>query len=329
MARSIDVVTIGELLYVLRAPHQGTLERTKMLECLSGGAEGNVVIGLSRLGLQTAFVSKVRDNFIGRTLVDDLKSFDVDTRCIILDDTGRMGIMFVELGSPPRPNNIVYDREGASITHLKPEEVDWAYFRSAKNFYFSGISPALGENCRQTLLKAVHEAKAAKMKIFYDVNFRSKLWSYSEARRFLMTIIDDIDVLFIQLSDAEKMFQTRGQPGEKARELKRRLGVNTLVLTLGPEGAAVAGDVELFKKAFPTQPTNRLGVGDSFVAGFMYGYLKGDVESALEYGTAMAAIKSTIPNENRPLITKKQVEDLIASQDAENILRNSSHSIIR
>jgi 2-dehydro-3-deoxygluconokinase len=329
VASTIDLITIGELLYVLRAPHHGTLERTRTLECLCGGAEANVAIGLSRLGLKTAFVSKVKDNFIGRTLVDNLKSFDVNAQGILFTLEGRMGIMFVELGSPPRPNTIIYDREGASITLLRPEDVDWRFFSSARHFYFSGITPALGANCRSTLLRAVNEAKAAGMSIFYDVNFRSKLWTYAEARQFLIRIINDIHVLFIRPEDAEAMFDVKGDTSEAARKLKEKLGVALIVLTLGPSGAALAGEKDLFKKAIPTLSMNRLGVGDSFVAGFIYGYLTGSMESALEYGTAMAALKTTIPNENLPLITRVQIEELLSALNRKGNAGDSSHEIIR
>lgn len=316
MKKSIDVVTMGELLYVLRAPHNGTLERSRTLECLCGGAEGNVVVGLSRLGLKTAYMSKVLDNFIGRTLVDDLRSHGVDTQGILFCHGGRMGILFIELGTQPRPNLNVYDREGTSILSLYPDECDWNLFRRARHFYFSGITAALHENCRRVLERAVREAKEEGMKVFFDLNFRSKLWSYDQARVFLENIAHSVDVLFVRQEDMGPLCSLEGDPGDMASRLRQRFGCEAVVLTQGVEGAVVAlPDRIATRKAIFTLSVNRIGVGDSFVAGFIYGYTCKDVDTALAYGTAMAALKTTIPNENRPIILLRQVEKLIASLD--------------
>lgn len=316
MKKSIDVVTMGELLYVLRVPHCGTLERSRTLECLCGGAEGNVAVGLSRLGLKTAYMSKVRDNFIGRTLVDDLRSHGVDTQGILFCREGRMGILFIELGTPPRSNLNVYDREGASILSLHPDECDWHLFRRARHFYFSGITAALNENCRRILERAVREAREEGMKVFFDLNFRSKLWSYDQARVFLENIAHSVDVLFVRQEDMGPLFSLAGDPGDMASRLQQRFGCEAVVLTQGAERVVAAlPDRIASRKAILTQSLNRIGVGDSFVAGFIYGYTCKDVDTALAYGTAMAALKTTIPNENRPIISLWQVEKLIASLD--------------
>jgi 2-dehydro-3-deoxygluconokinase len=318
------------LLLVLRAPNYGTLERSKSLECLCGGAEGNVVAGLSSLGLTTAYISRVRDNFIGRTLVDELSSHRVDTEGILFCQKGRMGILFIELGVPPRPNMNVYDREGATILNLLPEDVNWDLFRRAHHFYFSGITAALGEDCRRVLVRAVEEAKAVGMKVFFDLNFRSKLWSYEQARTFLETVAPRIDVFFIRQEDARPMFDMEDKPGEIASSLRQQFGFEAVVLTLGGEGAVVALSTKILsREAVPTQFLNRIGVGDSFVAGFIYGYTQMNVESALTYGTAMAALKATIPNENRPIISRHQVEKVIASMNEASRGRKGSSDVER
>ncbi len=318
MEKTIDVVAIGELLFVLRAPQWGTLERSRTLECLCGGAEGNVVVGLSRLGLKTAYMSQVRDNFIGRTLVDDLRSHGVDTQGIRWCNEGRMGILFIELGAPPRANLNVYDRENASILSFMPDDCDWHLFHRARNFYFSGITAALGNNCRLVLERAVGEARKQGMKVFFDLNYRSKLWTYDQAGAFLESVAPSVNVLFVRQEDMEPLFSLAGSPGDMASRLRERFGSEAVVLTRGAEGAVVAlSDRVISRKAIPSLSLNRIGVGDSFVAGFLYGFIRQGAEAALAYGTAMSALKTTIPSENRPIIGLRQVERIIASVEGD------------
>jgi 2-dehydro-3-deoxygluconokinase len=154
------------------------------------------------------------------------------------------------------------------------------------------------------------------MKDFFDLNFRSKLWSYDQARAFLENIAHSVHVLFVRQEDMGPLFSLAGDPGDMASRLQQRFGCEAVVLTQGAERVVAAlPDRIASRKAILTQSVNRIGVGDSFVAGFIYGYTCKDVDTALAYGTAMAALKTTILNENRPIIILRQVEKLIASLD--------------
>jgi 2-dehydro-3-deoxygluconokinase len=314
--KRFDCLAIGDLLFVLRAPNYATLERTKILECLAGSAEPNVLTGLSRFGLKTALLSKVCDNFIGRWLVDSATSLGIDTSRIVWTNRGRMGIMYVESGAPPRASRVVYDREGSAITTLSSDEIDWEYFDLTDTFYVTGITPALGEDCRNVVQAAVKRAKTNGKRVFFDLNFRRQLWNAETARPFLDEVLPYVDVFFVKPADSREIFGTSLEPDQLADALKKRYQVPLLVISLGEQGALAYETSKYESKSFPTQVLNRFGVGDAFVAGFLYCLLtESDLQRALDFGCACAALKGTIPNENYPLLTKKQVEALLAQRE--------------
>ncbi|MFH0965470.1 MAG: sugar kinase [Planctomycetota bacterium] len=325
----IECLAIGDLLFVLRAPDLSTLERTRSLECIVGSAEINVLSGLARLGMSTGLISKACDNFIGRWLVDMVRSVGTDTSRVRWTRGGRMGIMFVERGTPPRPSRVVYDREGSAISTLTVDEVDWEYFDRAENFFVSGITPALGENCRRVVRHAIERAHDKKKRVFFDLNFRRQLWGAEEARSYVETILPLVDVLFIKPADSREVLRTSGDPDELAEELKARFGIELVVVSLGAAGAVAYRASRHMARSFDTQVVNRFGVGDAFIAGFMYRFLGGgNLDAALDYGCAAAAIKATIPNEQFLLATREEVEALVARRlgtgegaDAMEVLR--------
>ena len=309
----IDCLAIGDLLFVLRAPGMSTLERAPYLECIASSAEPNVLTGLARFGLSTALISKACTNFIGRWLVDSVRSMGIDASRVVWTETGRMGVMYTERGVPPRPSSVVYDRAGSAVTTLTVDEIDWEFFDCAATFYTSGIIPALGENCREVVRHAMQRAHTNGKRVFFDLNFRRQLWTGDVARPYIESILPFVDILFIKPGDAQEVFGTSPEPDELAQELRRSFGVELVVVSLGAEGALAYRASRHVAKSFPTQVINRFGVGDAFVAGFLYSYLtEANLDQALDYGCAAAAVKATIPNEHIPLITKEQVDALVA-----------------
>jgi len=315
--KRLDCVAVGDLLFVLRAPEFSTLERAPVLECIAGSAECNVMIGLSRLGLSTGIVAKAVDNFIGRWLVDTVRGLGVDVGGVVRTPRGRMGIMFVERGVPPRPSRSVYDREGSAITTLTADEVDWEFFDRGDNFYVSGITAALSESCRDVIRRAVARAKDNGRRVIFDLNHRRQLWGADQARPFLEEILPDVDICFMKPADANAVFAASMEPDKLAAFLKERFSIPLVVVSIGAEGAIAYDGVRHEARSFEARVINRFGVGDAFIAGFLCQYLhNADVERALEYGCATAAIKATIPNEHYPLVTREQVEQLVRQRNA-------------
>ena len=267
-----DLVTIGELLYVLRAPYPGRLEQTPTLSCHVGGAEANVAIGVTRLGWSAALVTKVTDNFIGRFAVNGVRGAGVDVSRVIWTDAGRMGLLFQELGVPPRPAESVNDRLHSAFTQLAPEEVDWTQVRAAKRLFVSGVTAALGDRPRQLVRRAVREAKSAGTQVVFDCNHRARLWSTDEARAFVAPLLDDVDVLFLKADEARSILGLAGEPAEIVERLRGDHGIEIVVLSLGGDGAIASDGTIAQAPAIPVQIVNRFGMGDAFIAGFLYGH---------------------------------------------------------
>ena len=311
----LDCVAVGDLLFVLRAPGFSTLERAPTLECIAGSAECNVMIGLARLGLSAGIVSKAVDNFIGRWLVDTVRGLGVDVGGVVQAPHGRMGIMFVERGVPPRSSQSIYDREGSAITTLTTDEVDWGFFDRGDTVYMSGITLALGAGCRTIVSHAVTRAKENGRRVLFDLNHRTQLWSADEARPCLDQILPQVDVCFMKPADAEAIFGEKMGPDSLSAFLKDRFSIPLVVVSAGAEGAVAYDDARHEARSYPAEVLNRFGVGDAFIAGFLSRYLRhSEVDEALEYGCAAAAIKATIPNQHYPLVTVEQVERLIGQR---------------
>ncbi len=310
-----DLVTIGELLYVLRAPYPGRLEQTPTLSCHVGGAEANVAIGVTRLGWSAALITKVTNNFIGRFAVNEVRGAGVDVSRVIWTDTGRMGLLFQELGVPPRPAESVNDRLHSAFTQLAPEEVDWTQVRAAKRLFVSGVTAALGDRPRQLVRRAVREAKSAGTQVVFDCNHRARLWSTDEARAFVAPLLDDVDVLFLKADEARSILGLAGEPAEIVERLRGDHGIEIVVLSLGGDGAIASDGTIAQAPAIPVQIVNRFGMGDAFIAGFLCGHASGGLRQGLDYGRALAALKATYANENFALVSRADVERLLGTMN--------------
>jgi 2-dehydro-3-deoxygluconokinase len=142
-----DLVTFGEAMLRLSPPNFGRLEQTRSLDVNPGGGEYNVAVAAARLGLRTAWVSRLPDNPLGRIVRNKAREQGVDTTAIIWASGSRMGLYFVEFGAAPRPSSVLYDRRNSAISEIKPGEVKWAQlFEGTRAFHVSGITPALSDN---------------------------------------------------------------------------------------------------------------------------------------------------------------------------------------
>ncbi|MGB2827078.1 MAG: sugar kinase, partial [Dehalococcoidales bacterium] len=179
-----DVVTFGETMVRLSPPNYRRLEQTNLLDVSIGGAEWNVAVDLSRLGISTAWVSRLTDNALGWMIRNKAREHGVDTSHITWTKGDRIGIYFVEFGATPRPSSVLYDRSNSSISQVKPGEIDWKEaLKGARWFHTSGITPALSASAAQVTAEALQAAKKAGCKVSYDLNYRGRLWTEEEARK--------------------------------------------------------------------------------------------------------------------------------------------------
>jgi len=303
-----EVVTFGETMVRLSTPGFHRLEQTTSLDMRAGGAEANVAVALSRLGTPAAYVTRLTRNPLGRFIENQIRLHGVDTSHILWTDADRVGLYFVEFGASPRASTVYYDRRDSAISRLKPGDIDWvAVFAGARHFHTSGITPALSDTCRAASVEALQVAKEAGLTVSVDLNYRSKLWSPEEARATMTDLMHYTDFLITSESDAHEVF---GIATTGCRELTEKLTdtfkVKAVAITTGAFisqwrsqlTAVMLAEGKLYEtKTYDLEIVDRLGTGDSCTAGFLWGWLRGEVQRGLDVGVALGALKQSAPGD--------------------------------
>ncbi len=303
-----ELVTFGEAMVRLSPPSFQRLEQTTSLDVKVGGAELNVAVTAQRLGLQTAYVTRLTENPLGRMVVNKAREHGVDTSHVLWTKDDRVGLYFTEFGASPRPNTVLYDRRDAAIARIAPGMIDWrAVFAEARWFHTSGITPALSASAAAATTEAVKAAKRAGLKVSIDLNYRARLWSQDQARAVMTEIMSDTDVLITTEEDTERVFGITGKDYEDvARTLAKRFGLEAVTITLRETpsvwrntwGAIVYAGGEIHRSPIlDLELVDRVGAGDSFAGGFVFGYLKGGPAMGVRYGVAVSALKQTNPGD--------------------------------
>jgi 2-dehydro-3-deoxygluconokinase len=274
-----------------------------------GGAELNVAVGVTRFGMKSAWVSKLPKNPLGYLIRNRAQAFGVDCSHIVWSDQGRAGLYFLELGASPRASSVLYDRAGSAISMIKQGEVDWTkVFTGSKHFHMSGITPALSASASEVTAEALKAAKKAGCTVSYDLNYRKKLWTPAEAKKIQEPMMAEVDVLITTEEDTNVVFGIKEKDYEAAAEkLAHRFKFKIVAITLREDVSvwknrwtAIAyhdGKV-LRDRTYEVEIVDRVGAGDSFTAGFLYGWLKlKDVEKGVQYGNAFSALKHTLPGD--------------------------------
>ncbi|MGQ4912248.1 MAG: PfkB family carbohydrate kinase, partial [Candidatus Thorarchaeota archaeon] len=275
---SYDVVTFGEVMLRLSPPDFMRFEQTHSYNAHAGGAEMNVAVACARLGLQSAYVTKLGDNSIGHFIRNKAREHGVDTSHILWDPDSRCGVYFVEFGAAPRTNRVIYDRKDSAISKIKPGEVKWSeIFSGTKLFHTSGITPALSQSCAEATNEALRVAKEQGCKVSYDVNYRGKLWTPEEAREFTEPASEFIDILITTEEDTRVVYGIEGKDYEDvASKLVDKFGFEVVVITLRETPSVwknkwsvfAYSDGKVYKSpVYDVEVVDRLGGGDSCSAG--------------------------------------------------------------
>ncbi len=289
----LDVVAIGEAMIRLASPPGEGLESAAYFNAHVAGAEANVAVTLARMGFRTGWVSKLPTSPFGRRVAGELRYHGVDTSAVVWSAQGRTGLYFVEHGPPPRGVTVYYDRAGSACSTLEPDELDWAYVRNARWIHLTGITPALGDGCSRTIARAIEVAKAAGVRVAFDVNLRRKLWTAERARAALDPMLGGLDLLIATEEDARDVFGFAGA-SDAAERLRERFGITAAVVTAGASGAYLAeGDELTHEPALAAAEVDPVGRGDAFAAGVLWGALEGNLRAGLRYGAALAALAQT------------------------------------
>jgi len=316
----MKVVSFGEIMLRLKSPGQERLFQSHLMEATFGGSEANVAVALARLGQEAAFLTALPDNQIGKECIRELRYHGVDVSGIVMKK-GRIGIYFFENGSNQRPSNVIYDRAGSAIAEIEPGDVDWdKVFEGAGWFHISGITPAISRKAADASITAVKSAAKAGLTVSFDLNFRAKLWNYgAKAQDVMGEIASYAHVLIGNEEDYQKSLGLEGpklaadgsiDATEYAAMCERALArypkAEYAAVTLRESRSAdhngwsamlVNRKTALVSRKYAiTDIVDRVGAGDSFSAGLIYGLanFENDAQKALEHAVALSCLKHTI-----------------------------------
>ena len=338
------VVTFGELLLRLSTERHLRFSQAENFEANYGGSEANIAISLACFGIDTDFITRLPNNELSATAISSLKSHDVGTNHIIMGGE-RLGIYFLETGASLRASKVIYDRAYSSISEIEIGMIDWdSIFHDVDLFHWSGITPAISQNAADVCLEAVKIAHEKGISISTDMNYRSKLWNYGKTPAEIMTpLIAYSDIMFGNEKDAklhfsivplkedtglehEAFLSTADQMMNKFPKLKKiiktvRGSINASYNTL--QGVIYDGkELHTTITHEITHIVDRVGGGDAFTAGALYGLLNDnyDNKKTIDFATAAACLKHTIHGDLN-LTTIEEVENMIAGNDGGTVSR--------
>ncbi len=317
-----DLVAFGEAMIRFSPPDFKRLEQTTTLDLNIGGAELNVAVGVARLGMKSAWVSRLPDNPLGRMMANKARELGVDVSPVIWDKGGRAGLYFLEFGASPRASSVVYDRANSSFSNIQPGEVGWeAIFKSAKCLHLTGITPAVSKSAAAATLEALQKAKAAGCKVSLDLNYRAKLWSPAKAHETLVPMMEYVDILITTKGDTRTILDIEAENDEALAKMLLDKYPLEMVAVSFREGdtvwkclfSALAATREntYTTRTYDIEIVDQVGRGDSFAAGFLYGVISAnDLQLGLDYGVAFAALKHSFPGDFN-WCTREEVEGLL------------------
>jgi 2-dehydro-3-deoxygluconokinase len=332
---SLKIVTMGEIMLRLSTPGYSRFFQAQNFDVNYGGGEANVAVSLSNFGFDSYFVSKLPKHEIGQAAVNSIRRFGVKDDFIIRGGD-RVGIYYLESGASQRASKVIYDRSYSAVTTLAKNELDWnEVFKNAKWFHWTGITPALSKTVRESLLVACEAAKKNGVAISADLNYRAKLWSTKEAMSVMIPLMEYVDVCVANEEDAEKSLgfksgTTNVENAEldengfidMAKELKKKFNFKAVAITLRESysasrngWSAILHDekdcIDPYRsKKYDIRIVDRVGGGDAFAGGLIYGLLnKNNSKDALEFAVAASCLKQTIPGDFN-LVSIDEVENL-------------------
>ncbi len=290
-----QLVTLGEAMLRLSVSPGDRLQDAPAFQVHVAGSEANVAFAAARVGLRAAWVSALPDNSLGRRVAGTLASGGVDLSLVHWVSGGRLGLYFVEMGAAPRPISILYDRAASTMALATADAFDWQAVADTQFIHVSGITLALSDSSREVAIRAIKEGRSRGALVSFDVNYRQKLWDRRAAAAAAREVAPLIDVLICTAEDARDLFAADQAPESAIAKLAADLGVETVVLTLGIEGAMAFRDGATFRRGgHLVETVDRVGAGDAFVAGLIWGLVDGSLELGMERALAMSALKMTL-----------------------------------
>ncbi len=343
------VITFGEIMLRLSTPGYLRFGQARQFDATFGGGEANVAVSLANYGIDAAFVTRLPDNDIAKACIKDLRSYGVDTSKIVFGGD-RVGIYFLETGAVARPSKVVYDRAGSSIATIQPGMIDWKkVFEGADWFHWTGITPALSQGAADVCLEAVRAANALGVTVSCDLNYRKNLWKYGKtAGEVMPALVEGCDIILGNEEDADKVFGIKpegfdvtatggaidqGRFRSVGEQLMKRFPrAKKVIITLRGSinanhntwGGVLWDGAKLYEspRYDITHIVDRVGGGDSFMGGLIYGLLSfpGDDRKALNFAVAASCLKHTIFGDYNQ-VTVAEVENLMKGDASGRVAR--------
>ncbi|TPN81196.1 sugar kinase [Aquimarina algicola] len=328
------IVTIGEILMRMTTPGHRRFSQSDYFNVHFGGAEANVAISLAQLGIECYHITVLPNHEIGKSVIDYLKSRHVRTDYIEFSDQGRIGLYFMETGAMHRSSKIIYDRFHSSFSKIKSDFFNWEMiFKGADWLHWTGITPAISEETLLFCEIAINKAKEYGVKVSGDINYRRNLWNFGRKPLEVMPdLISKTDVIIAGLTDFENCLGIKEEDFESACKKTVRLYPNIEAIattnrishstTHNVLSALMYKDNKLYtsKEYELKNIIDRIGSGDAFMAGLIYGLLHKEDQQALEFGLAASVLKHSIEGDAN-LADVREIEMLVSGNNIGKLLR--------
>lgn len=337
------IVCFGEIMMRLNPENSLRFVQANNFEISYSGSEANVCVSLANYDAQVSFVSKVPENPLGQSAINELRKYGVDTQYVI-QGGNRLGLYFLEKGVSQRASKVIYDRKNSSFSESQSNDYDWdKIFSDANWFHFSGITPAVSKNVAEICLTACKKAKEKGITVSCDLNYRKTLWDKTQANSVMSDLFQYVDVCIANEEDIQNVFglsaeKTDVEQGkldisnyeDLAKQIINKFNCKYVAFTLRKSfsasnndwsGMIISKDSTYKAKDYSINIVDRVGAGDSFSGMLIYAMTKGySMQDSIEYATAASCLKQTIQNDfNHTLLS--EVESLVKGNSAGRIMR--------
>jgi 2-dehydro-3-deoxygluconokinase len=344
---NVRVLTFGEIMLRLNPPNYERFTQARSFDVIYGGGEANVAVSLANFGVSVGYVTRLPKNEIGERCVQFLRQYGINTD-YILRGGDRIGIYFLEMGASTRSSKVIYDRTNSAIATAEINMFDWnSIFEGVEWFHWTGITPAISKNLADICLEAIKVAKKKNLTVSCDLNYRANLWKWGKkAAEIMPELVKYCDIAIGNEEDAEKVFGIKASDTDvrsgKLDPQKYRLVCEGLAkkfpnlkyISITLRGSISAShntwsgilydkkDIYFAPQYDITHIIDRVGGGDAFAAGIIYGFLtyKTDLQRILNFAVAASCLKHTIFGDFN-LVSLEEVNKLMEGDTSGRVSR--------